>query len=181
MPRCRPTNKPPRRGPDMSPNLYEIEARYHAALALLYDEDTPEDVAFDTIESVEGEMEVKAEAYAAIICNLEHLAAGIREQEKRQAERRKSMEAKADRLRDRLLEAMESGGIPRFETARFRIAVRANPEKVVIDDEAAVPLDYKREIPAHYEADKALMKAAMKDGYAIPGAHLELGKRLEIR
>lgn len=165
----------------MNSNLHEIESRYHAAMALLYDDDTPEDVALDTIESVEGEMEVKAEAYAAIIGNLEHLADGIREQEKRQAERRKSLESKADRLRLRLLEAMVSGGIPRFETARFRIAVRANPEKVVIDDESLIPADYKREIPAHYETDKALMKAAMKDGFAVPGAHLERGKRLEIR
>src|SRR5574337_1302668 len=181
MPQCRPTNRPPWREPDMSPNLYEIEARYHAALALLYDEDTPEDVALDTIDSVEGEMEVKAEAYAAIIGNLEHLAAGIREAEKRQAERRKSLEAKAERLRQRLLDAMVGGGIPRFETPRFRISVRANPEKVVIDDEAAIPAIYLREIPAKYEPDKSLMRAAMKGQTRDLGQEFELGQAPTVR
>lgn len=165
----------------MQSSLYEINARYHAALDLLYDDETPEDVALDTIESVEGEMEVKAEAYAAIIGNLEHLASGIREQEKRQAERRKSLENKAERLRVRLRDAMVSGGIPRFDTPRFRISVRDNPAKVVIDDEAAIPADYLREIPAHHEPDKALIKAALADGYGVPGAHLERGKRLDIK
>lgn len=92
----------------MQTTLYEIEARYRAALDLLYDDSLPEDVAIDTIESVEAEMEVKAEAYAAIIGNLEHLAEGIREQEKRQAERRKALENKADHLRQRLLDAMRT-------------------------------------------------------------------------
>lgn len=165
----------------MQTTLYEIEARYRAALDLLYDDSLPEDVAIDTIESVEAEMEVKAEAYAAIIGNLEHLAEGIREQEKRQAERRKALENKADHLRQRLLDAMVNGGIPKFDTPRFRIAVRSNPEKVVIDDEDAIPNDYKREVPARYEPDKALMKSALKDGYVIPGAHIERSQRVDIK
>lgn len=165
----------------MQTTLYEIEDRYRAALDLLYDDSLPEDVAIDTIESVEAEMEVKAEAYAAIIGNLEHLAEGIREQEKRQAERRKALENKADRLRQRLLDAMVNGGIPKFDTPRFRISVRSNPENVVIDDEDAIPNDYKREVPARYEPDKALMKAALKDGYVIPGAHIERSQRVDIK
>lgn len=162
-------------------SLYEIESRYHSALDMLYDPEVPEDVVIDTLESIEGEMEMKAENYAAIISNIEATAAAIREAEKKQAERRKAMENKAARLRHRLLEAMQAGGVPKFETARFRIAVRANPEAVVIDDEAAIPDDYKREIPARYEADKSLIRAAMRDGFEVPGVHLARSTRLEIR
>lgn len=161
--------------------LYEIESRYHSALDMLYDPEIPEDVVIDTLESIEGEMELKAENYAAIISNIEATAAAIREAEKKQAERRKAMENKAARLRARLMEAMQAGGVPKFETARFRIAIRNNPESVVIDDEGAVPADYLREIPARYEADKTLIKAAMKDGFDVPGVHLVRTARLEIR
>lgn len=165
----------------MQASLYEIESRYHQALDLLYDDEIPDDVALDTLEAIEGEMEVKAEAYAAIIGNLEALANGIREAEKKQATRRKAIENKATRLRSRLLEAMVTNGVPKFDTPRFRIAVRQNPESVVIVDEAVIPSDYKREIPAHFEADKGLIRSAIKDGYEVPGVRLERGMRLEIK
>jgi len=161
--------------------LYEIESRYHSALDMLYDPEIPEDVVIDTLESIEGEMEIKAENYAAIISNIEATAAAIRDAERKQAERRKAMENKAARLRLRLMEAMQLGGVPKFETPRFRIAVRQNPESVVIDDEAAIPDDYKREIRASYVIDKALVKAALQDGYAVPGVRLQRGARLEIK
>lgn len=165
----------------MTTTLYEIESRYHAALDMLYDPEIPEDVVVDTLEAIEGEMEMKAENYAALIANIEATAAAIKEAERKQAERRKAMESKAARLRSRLLEAMQVGGVPKFETPRFRIAVRANPESVAIDDEAVIPDDYKREIPARYEADKGLIRAAMKDGFEVPGVRLIRTHRLEIR
>lgn len=161
--------------------LYEIESRYHGALDMLYDPEIPEDAVIDTLESIEGEMEMKAENYAAMIGSLEASAAAIKEAEQKQAARRKSLENKAARLRARLLDAMQAGGVPKFETPRFRIAIRANPESVAVDDEAAIPNDYKREIPSRFEPDKGLIRAALKEGFEVPGVHLIRTTRLEIK
>ncbi|MDD5037427.1 MAG: siphovirus Gp157 family protein [Methylococcaceae bacterium] len=161
--------------------IYEISARYQSLLDRLYDPDLPEDCILDTLEGIEGEMADKAENIAALCCELEATAAAIKEAETRQKSRRQAMENKASRLRKYLLDAMAATGNSKFETSRFRIAIRQNPEAVIIDDEAAIPGDYYREIPARMELDKAILKQAMKDGFPVPGAHLERGQRLEIR
>ena len=54
-------------------------------------------------------------------------------------------------------------------------------ESVEVFDEAQLPQDYLREIPAKYEADKTLIKKAIKDGYEVPGAHLVKKDRLTIK
>lgn len=163
------------------PALYEISGRYSELLERLYDPDLPEDTVLDTLEGIEGEMQDKAENIAALCCELEATAAAIKEAENRQKERRVAMENKAARLRKYLLDAMLQTGNPKFETPRFRIAIRQNPESVDVLDESAIPRDYYREVPAKLELDKTLVKTALKDGFAVPGCALKRTQSLSIK
>lgn len=161
--------------------LYEITDQYARLLDRLYDDELPEEVVLDTLESIEGEMADKAENIAALVADLEATAAAIKEAEKRQKDRREAMENKAARLRRYLMDAMVQTGATKFETPRFRISIRQNPESVDVLDETTVPRDYFREVPARLELDKTLVKQALKDGFAIPGCALKRTQSLQIK
>ena len=48
-------------------NLYQLTNNYETVLNMLYDEDVDEQMILDTLESIEGEIEDKADGYAKII------------------------------------------------------------------------------------------------------------------
>lgn len=163
------------------PALYVLASEYMAVAEMLSDMDLDSQTIHDTLESISGDLESKAINTAMFVRNLEASAAAIKEAEAAMSARRKAIENRAASVRQYLLDNMTRTGITKIECPFFKIAVRTNPESVVIDDESTIPADYLREIPARYEPDKSAMKAAMQDGFAIPGARLARTQRLEIK
>lgn len=161
--------------------LYLLTAEYKDAAERLQDADLPEEVIRDTLEAMTGEIEAKAQNVAFVIRNMEASAKAIREAAAGMLDRAKAEEKRADSIKRYLLENMMATGISKIECPYFKLSVRDNPQSVVIDDAEAIPDDYLREVPASYTLDKVMMKSAMQDGFVIPGAHLERGKRLEIK
>ena len=51
-------------------NLYELTKNYETVLNMLYDEEIDEQMVLDTLESIEGDIEDKADGYAKIIKEL---------------------------------------------------------------------------------------------------------------
>ena len=159
-----------------------ILATEHRALAdKLHDLDLDDQTILDTLEGQSGDLIEKGKNVAAVFRNLESDAKQIKEAEQQLADRRKAIEKRAEALKQYLKTNMELAGIQKIECPWFVVSIKNNPESVVIDDAEQIPDDYLREIPASYTPDKAMMKSAMQDGYVIPGAHLERGKRLDIR
>ena len=163
--------------------LYEISGDYLSALAeldTLQEQGlvTPEIVA-DTLEGLAGEWSDKALNVAKYIATVEAEAAALKEVEQRKAAQRKVLEGKADGLRRYLLaECQRTGLTPKDAEIAIKLS---KSSAVVIDDEAALPDDYKREIPARYEPDKTLIKQAIKDGFPVPGARIEERQNLTIK
>ena len=85
-------------------SLYELTEQYAAVRDMLFDEDVDEQVINDTLESIEGAIEVKADNYAKIIREMNATAAVIKQEEVRLAARRKSLENRSAALKDRLEE-----------------------------------------------------------------------------
>ena len=56
-----------------------------------------------------------------------------------------------------------------------------NPPKVVIDDETKVPAKYLTYIPATTTVNKNALKEDLKNGVNVDYAHLEQGRRLELK
>jgi hypothetical protein len=162
--------------------LYEIAAEYRDQAEKLADLDLPPEVVADTLESLSGDLEVKASNVIMFARNLEALAAQIKEAEAAMAARRKALENRSASLRDYCLRNMQACNISKIEGPMFRIAIRTNPASVEVFQPELVPADYMREIPATQEPDKKLIAQALKEGFDVPGAKLVTDKvRLEVK
>lgn len=162
--------------------LYELAADFRETADRLSDMDLDEQTLRDTLESIAYPVEQKAVQVAAFVRNLEAAAEQIKQAEKQMADRRKAMESRAANVRQYMMDNMRACGFTKIEHPMFKIAIRQNPESVVIEDERQIPVDYMRfpELPPPVP-DKALMKQAMQDGHEIPGAKLTRTLRLEIK
>lgn len=167
----------------MLPSLYELAGEYHQAAVTLSNMDMDEQTIADTLEGLSGALEEKAKNVAFFVRNLESTAEQIKLAEKQMADRRKAMENRAERIREYLKTNMELAGITQIECPHFKLAIKKNPPSVVIDAESQIPADYMTQPVAPPPApDKKLIAQAIKDGFEVPGAHLETGKtRLDIK
>lgn len=96
----------------------------------------------------------------------------------------KTQERRQDWLRRYLQEHMSAAGISEITDERgiFKASLSVGRDEAVeVFDEAQLPEDYLREVPAKFEADKTLIKKALKDGYDVPGARLVKRDRLTIK
>jgi hypothetical protein len=161
-------------------SLYELAAQHRQLADRLSDTNLDDQTIADTLEAESGDLMEKGTNVAKVLRNLESFAEQIKQAEQQMTERRKAIEKRAASLKQYLLTNMDMAGITKIESPWFCISIKNNPESVVIDDAVALPKEYMRETIS-YAPDKALMKSAMQDGFDVPGAHLERGKRLEIR
>lgn len=110
--------------------------------------------------------EEKLENLALWVKDLKAEADAIKAEEKALAERRQAKERKAESIKA-YLEKVLAG--EKFETSRAVCSFRKS-QKVEISDITKIPDDYLRySAPT---ADKAAIKAAIKDGISIEGAEL---------
>lgn len=161
--------------------LYELATSYRAMADKLNDLDLPPEVIADTLEAESGDLMEKGTNVAKMFRNLESMAEQIKVEEERLAARRKAIENRAASLKQYLHSNMEKAGISKIESPWFVISIKQNPESVAVEDEDSIPRDFFKEIPATFKLDKVLVKTALKDGYNVPGCHLQRGTRLEIK
>jgi hypothetical protein len=93
-------------------------------------------------------------------------------------------ESNAERVKDKLKEAMQLTGVTSIESADKTFSAklyRGRDKSIEIFDEDQIPDDYLREIPARYEPDKRLIQSAIDDGYEVPGAREVRKDRLAIK
>ena len=163
-------------------SLYQLAAEHRDALARLEDLDLPPETVADTLESLGGELQAKAENVVAFMRNLETTAAAIKEAEGAMAARRKAIENRVDGLKRYVLESMQNNGIQVIECPLFKISIAKNPASVEIEDERLIPQDYfVSPPPPPPQIDKKLIAQAIKDGFDVPGARMRQGVRLAIR
>lgn len=126
----------------------------------------------------------KAIAVTAYILEADRGIASVKEYIKDLTAKVKAAEKRQDWLRRYLQEHMAAAGITEIADERgvFKASLaQGRDEAVEVFDEAQVPDNYLREIPAKYEADKTLIKKAIKDGFEVPGARLVKRDRLTIK
>ena len=161
--------------------LFILAAEHRALADKLHNLELDDQTISDTLEGEGGDLIEKGKNVAAVFRNLESDAKQIKEAEQQLAERRKAIEKRAESLRNYLKTNMEIAGIQKIECPWFVVSVAQNPESVTVDDETLIPRDYFKEIPATFQLDKTLLKQAIKDGFAVPGARLTRGTSLRIK
>ena len=163
--------------------LYELTGQYQALLELAEDPDTDPVVLIETMEALEGEIEVKADGYARVIRQMEADVVAMKVEESRIANRRHAYENNIQSMKNRLEDAMFQTGKTKFKTDLFSFNIQKNPPKVVIDCEADIPEAFL--IPQPAKVDTVAIKKSLQDADEAPIwegiAHLEQGESLRIR
>lgn len=149
------------------------------------DADIPEEVIRDTLEGLDGAIQVKATNVAMFVRNQELLADAIEAAAKSMKERAARVRRRSDSIRQYLLSNMVSAGITSVESAELSIKVKKNPPSVIVEDETVVPEQFKAlpppPPPPAPRVDKKAVADAIKAGETVPGCRLEQGNRLEIK
>ena len=159
--------------------LYELTDDYLEIASMIDDPDVDPQTIADTLESIGGEIEDKAENYAKVIANATAEADGLAKEIERLTRRKKAIETNARRVKDTLQNAMVITGKTKFKTPLFSFGIQKNPASLEIAEGTAIPERYL--IPQEPKVDKAAIKAALKDGEVIDGCTLVQGESLRIR
>ena len=158
----------------MKTNLYELVGQYDVLMEMLYDPDNDEDCLLDTIEAIEGEIEVKAQNYCRIVSMMDSNAKALDDEIKRLQAKKKTIENRSKWLKNRLFLAMKELGIPKIKTDLYTISIQKNGgvQPVVLTGE--IPDNFKKIV---YEDDMEKVREALKNGEELEFAHF--GERVE--
>lgn len=159
--------------------IYEIDAR----MAGLIDPETGELLDYEAFASLQMERDAKIENMALWYKDLTAEAKAIREEEKALAERRKSAENKAERLKGYLDEALAGES---YKSAKVAVSYRRS-KAVELADESAIISELEssgHNDCIYYTAprvNKVALARLLKDGGAVPGAELVERSNIQIR
>lgn len=161
--------------------LYEISDMYREAVDKLSDMDLPPETVQNTLEALQGELQVKATNVAAFCRNLESLAESIKTAEERMSHRRKIIENRVASIKNYIKTCMESSGITKIESPEFKLSIKKNPPSVEIVNDVIIPDRYlKYPVPPPPSLDKKAIADDLKNSVEIPGARLVQNTRLSI-
>lgn len=122
--------------------LYEIAGEYQALCQIAEDADVDEKVFKDTLESIECELEVKADAYAMIVTNLSGDVEKIDKEIERLTYMKKVLKNRTDYLKRNLENAMILMNKKKFKTDIHSYSISKNAPSLNILDEAKIPETY---------------------------------------
>ena len=162
-------------------SLYELSGQYLALAELADDPNMPPEALQDSLEGLEGAIEVKAQALLQVVAGMEGDTGAIDAEIKRLQERKRVIENRANRLRQYLFDNMQATGISKISCPLFAITLAKGRPVVVIDDADQIPEQYIKTTVTKTPI-KAEIPKALKAGEAVPGCYLGESKQsLRIR
>jgi hypothetical protein len=158
--------------------LYEINSDYYKWLEKVQEAEgeLTEEMIIE-FESISENADIKHEAYAVIIKQLEGENELVKAEKQRLAERQVQTESRIEWLKSRLANSLEFFGKDKFETPKCKISFRSSTA-VEIVDEAKLPDEYFK---IERKPMKSEIKEALKAGVAIDGAVLVERKNIQIK
>ncbi len=161
--------------------LYQLADEYRQLLELAASDEADEDSFGAALEAMQGEIATRAVSLAQVARNLESFEQQIEAAIETMAQRANRAKHRANSIRAYLKERMEQADISKLEAPFFTLAIRKNPPKLMIADDALIPRDYLRVIPERLEPNKPEIAKALKSGIDVDGCRLETTTRLEIK
>ena|SRR5699024_4182882 len=156
-------------------NLYELTESYQQIQTLI--EEGAEGLE-DTLQSLDDAIEEKAVGYAKVMKNIEGQVIAIKTEEKRLAEKRRSLENNIKRLKESLQDAMLLNDKKRIETELFNFNIQKNPPSIRVIDEEMIPKTYYVEQAPKLDRRALINELKESD---VPGVELTQGESLRIR
>jgi predicted nuclease with TOPRIM domain len=156
--------------------LYELTQNYVSLMEMAEEMDAI--TLQDTLESIEEEIHDKAENIAKLVKNINADVDALKSEEKRLADRRKSLENKVTHLKEYLQNQLEVAGLDKVKRPTLTVSIQNNPPSVKVIDEKLLS-DYM--IPVEPRLDKKAILTALKEGMEVSGAELVQGRSVRIR
>ena len=141
---------------------------------------------FDTLESIEGEFDMKAENIAVFIKEIKAETDLLKAEEQSLRKRRQTKERQIDTLKTYLLTQMQEIGKSKIDTQKALISIRNNAPSLVVDDELSFIrwAEQNNDGLLKYsmpEIRKSDVKKAVKAGDEIPFVHMEKSTSVIIK
>lgn len=162
--------------------LYLLTEQFNQLLELITQGEYTEEELSDTLEGIEGEIEVKADGYAKVIKEIEGNVAVIKTEIARLNNKKASLENSIKALKQSLEKAMRATGKTKFKTDLFSFNIQKNGgvrALTILDDIDNIPKEYIVTPPpiVNNEAVRELLKVQ-----EVTWARLEpQGESLRIR
>lgn len=160
--------------------IYELTNAYQV-LSNMLDEAETDEQARQCFDTINDQLEDKADAYAALIANINADIEGVKGEERRLKQRRQSYENKVKRLKENLFESMQATGKRKFKTQRFSFSIAKNggaqPMHIKVA-ETDLPDEY---VIWHVEPDKEKLRQAVLNGDERYAELLPRGESLRIK
>ena len=122
--------------------LYEITGEYLTLCQIAEDTDVDPTVFADTLASIQGELEVKADSYAMIITNLSGDVEKIDKEIERLTHMKKVLKNRTDYLKNNLENAMKMMDVRKLKTDFHSYSIQKNPQSLSIIDESKISSEY---------------------------------------
>ena len=166
----------------MSDSLRNISENYLAIRDELFQTADEETGEFDTallerLNAIQESFEVKAQNCALVCLELHDRSEAIEKEIKRLQTLLKRAKKGEEWLRGYLSDTMQQTGYERITGDKTDISFRGS-EQCVIDDLSALPNKY---LKIEYKPDIMAIKADIKSGQTVLGAHIEKKKNLQIK
>lgn len=159
--------------------LYDIHQKFAEIWDMVENEDADLEMLEDCLQSMEGELEFKAENMVRIMKSFEADEKVLKEEADRLTAKRKSIENKREGMKKWLETNLIQMGIDKVKTSIANVSIANNPPSVDILDEKAIPSKYwKQKEP---ELSKSLIMEDLKLGISVPGATTKQTKGIRIR
>lgn len=159
--------------------IYELKENWKQVAEMLYEEEVDEKCVLDTLESIEGEIEDKADGYAKIIKELEYLRDSRKLESKRLNENANVLDNRIKFLKNNLFNVMKETGKTKFNTELFAFNICKNGGKQALTIDGEVPEEFTK-IVVENDTDK--IREVLESGENLPFAHLEpRGESLRIK
>ena len=157
--------------------LYELSTGYKNIEYLLENGENNEELQA-VLDSLGEEIEDKAENIAKLIKNYEADIEAFKTEEKRIAERRRTLENDVKRLKEYLFNNMKLTNKTKFKKGTFSFNIVKNPPSAEITNADIISSDYKVLTEV---IDKKAILTDLKEGKDVQGAILKQNESLRIR
>jgi hypothetical protein len=164
----------------MKLSIFNIEQNYNKLAEQLIDNDgelTSE--LSEQLAITEEQLQNKSVAYSFVIKEMDADVDIIDSEIKRLQAAKKQREKASEYLKERIKHAMDLFQIEEIKTPLVKINFRKS-ESVEVNDVNQLPAAYKV-VKVTEQADKAAIKAALKDGVEVTGCRIETHRNLQIK
>lgn len=164
----------------MKISIFNIEQNYNQLAEQLIDNDgelTPE--LSEQLAITEEQLQNKSVAYSFVIKQMDADIDIIDAEIKRLQALKKQREKASEYLKERIKHAMDTFQIEEIKTPLVKINFRKS-ETVEVEDVNQLPAAFKV-VKVTEQADKAAIKAALKEGADITGCRIETHRNLQIK